>query len=49
MSTIFFYVGILFYSMINMKIKFHFNIVTLKIEHFHVDLNRFYKIAPTYK
>jgi len=33
--------------MINMKIKFHFNIINLKCEHFHVDLNRFYKIAST--
>jgi hypothetical protein len=38
-------VEILFYSMINMKIKFHFNIINLKDEHFHVDLSRFYKIA----
>jgi hypothetical protein len=27
------------------KIKFHFNIITLKCEHFHGDLNRYYKIA----
>ncbi len=40
-------VGILFYSMINMKIN-HFNII-LKYEHFHVDLSRFYKIAVTCK
>jgi hypothetical protein len=33
--------------MINMKIKFHFNIINLKYEHFHVDLNSFYKIAST--
>jgi hypothetical protein len=29
----------------NMKIKFHFNIINLKDEHFHIDLSRFYKIA----
>jgi hypothetical protein len=32
-----------------MKIKFHFNIINLKDEHFHVDLSRFYKIASTCK
>jgi hypothetical protein len=31
--------------MINTKIKFHFNIIDLKDEHFHVDSSRFYKIA----
>jgi len=31
--------------MINMKIKFHFNIIDLKDEHFHVDSSRFYKIV----
>jgi hypothetical protein len=31
--------------MINMKMTFHFNIINLKDEHFHVDLSRFYKIA----
>jgi hypothetical protein len=36
-----------FYTMINMKIKFHFNIINLKDQHFHVDLSRFYKIAST--
>ncbi len=40
-------VEILFYLMINMKIKFHFNIINLKYEYFHVDLSRFYKIAFT--
>jgi len=40
-------VQILFYTMINMKINFHFNIINLKDEHFHVDLSRFYKIAFT--
>jgi hypothetical protein len=38
-------VRILFYSMINMKINFHFNIINLKDEHFHVDLSRCSKIA----
>jgi hypothetical protein len=33
--------------MINMKIKFHFNIINLKVEQFHLDLSRFYKIAFT--
>jgi hypothetical protein len=33
--------------MINMKINFHYNIINLKDEHFHVDLSRFYKIAFT--
>ncbi len=42
-------VEILFYSMINVKIKFHFNIINLKYEHFHVDLNIFYKFASTCK
>jgi hypothetical protein len=50
-SSIFFLnalkVEILFYSMINMKLNFHFNIINFKYEHFHVDLNRFYKIAYT--
>ncbi len=40
---------IVFYSMINMKINFHFNIINLKDEHFHVDLSRFYKIASICK
>jgi hypothetical protein len=31
--------------MMNTKINFHFNIINLKNEHFHVDLSRFYKIA----
>jgi hypothetical protein len=31
--------------MINMKINFHFNIIHLKYEYFHLDLNRFYKIG----
>jgi hypothetical protein len=35
--------------MINMKIKFHFNIINLKYEIFYVDLNRVYKFASTYK
>jgi hypothetical protein len=35
--------------MTNMKIKFHFNIINLKDEHFHVDLIRFLKIASTCK
>jgi hypothetical protein len=35
--------------MINMKINFHINIITLKDEHFHVDLSTFYKITSTYK
>jgi hypothetical protein len=35
--------------MINMKIKFHFKIINLKDEHFHVYLSRFYKIASTCK
>jgi hypothetical protein len=35
--------------MINMKINFHFNIINLKDEHFHVDLSRFYKFAFTCK
>ncbi len=35
--------------MINLKIKFHFNIINLKYEYFHVDLSRFYKIAFTCK
>jgi len=30
-----------------MKIKFHFNIIDLKDEHFHVNSSRFYKIAST--
>jgi hypothetical protein len=34
-------VGILFYSRINMKIKFQFNIITLKDENFHVDLIKY--------
>jgi hypothetical protein len=42
-------VEILFYTMINMKINFCFNIINLKDEHFHVHLSRFYKIAYTYK
>lgn len=42
-------VNILFYSTINMKIKFHFNIIDLKDEHFHVNSNRFYKIAYMYE
>jgi hypothetical protein len=42
-------VEISFYTMINMKINFHFNIINLKDEHFHVDLSRFYQIASTYK
>jgi len=42
-------VEILFYTMINMKIKFHFNIINLKDKHFHVDLSRFSKIASTCK
>jgi hypothetical protein len=29
--------------MINMKIIFHINIIILKNEQLHVDLNRFYK------
>jgi hypothetical protein len=33
--------------MINMEIKFHFNNINMKDEHFHVDLSRFYKIAYT--
>jgi hypothetical protein len=33
--------------MINMEINFHFNNINMKDEHFHVDLNRFYKIAYT--
>ncbi len=41
-------VGKFLYSMIDMKINFHFNII-LKDEHFHVDLSRFYKIAFTFK
>jgi len=40
-------VEILFYTMINMKINFQFNIMNLKDKKFHVDLNRFYKIAST--
>ncbi len=40
-------VEILLYTMINMKINFHFNIINLRDEHFHVDLSRFYKIAFT--
>jgi hypothetical protein len=40
-------VEILFYSMISMRIIFHFNIIILKNEHLHVDLSRFYKIAST--
>jgi hypothetical protein len=35
--------------MINMKINFHFNIISLKDEHFHVDFSRFHKIASTCK
>jgi hypothetical protein len=35
--------------MISMKIIFHFNIIILKNEHLHVDLNRFLKIASTCK
>ncbi len=35
--------------MINTKIKFHFNIIDLKYEHFHVDSSRFNKIASTCK
>jgi hypothetical protein len=35
--------------MINTKIKFHFNIIDLEDEHFHVDSSRFYKIAFTCK
>jgi hypothetical protein len=35
--------------MINMKINFHFNIINLKDEHFHVNLNKFSKIASTCK
>jgi hypothetical protein len=31
-------IEILFYTMINMKIKIRFNIINLKDEHFHVDL-----------
>jgi hypothetical protein len=42
-------VEILLYTMINMKIKFHFMIIKLKDEYFHVDLSRFYKIAFTCK
>ncbi len=42
-------VEILFYTMINMKINFQFNIINLKDEHFHVDLSEFYKIASTCK
>jgi hypothetical protein len=38
-------VEILFYSVINMKINFHFTNINLKDEHFHVYFNRFYKIA----
>jgi hypothetical protein len=34
--------------MIHMK-NFHFTIITLKDDHFHVDLSRFYKIASTCK
>jgi hypothetical protein len=33
--------------MTNMKIKFHFNIINLKYEKFHVNLSIFYKIAST--
>ncbi len=40
-------IEILFYSMINMKINFHFYIRIFLNEHLHVDLNRFYKIAST--
>jgi hypothetical protein len=42
-------VEILLYLMIHMKINFHFTIITLKDDHFHVDLSRFYKIASTCK
>jgi hypothetical protein len=35
--------------MICMRIIFHFNIIILKNEHLHVDLNRFYKITSTCK
>jgi hypothetical protein len=41
-------VKILLHIMINMKINFHFNIINLKGELFHVDLSRFYQIAFTY-
>jgi hypothetical protein len=40
-------VELLFYSMTNMNIIFHFIIVILKNKHLHVDLSRFYKIAST--
>jgi hypothetical protein len=35
--------------MINMKINFHFSIINLKDEHFHVGLHIFYKITSTCK
>jgi hypothetical protein len=38
---------ILFYSIINMKIIFHFNIIILKNKHLHVDLNKICKITST--
>ncbi len=38
---------ILFYSMINMKTIFHFNIIVLKNKHLHVDLNKIFKITAT--
>jgi len=33
------------YSMISMKIIFHFNIKNFKNKHFHIYLNKIYKIA----
>jgi hypothetical protein len=42
-------VEILFYSVISMKINFHFTIITLKDEHFRLDLSRFHKIASICK
>jgi hypothetical protein len=38
-------IEILFYSMINMKLNFYFNIINLKYEHFHENLSKFYKFA----
>jgi hypothetical protein len=35
--------------MSNMKIKFHFNIIDLKDEHFCVDSSRFYKFTSICK